>query len=70
MLCQNGATCSNTTTGYNCTCLPIHIGTHCERLKNCSEVACENGGTCTDVSTGGMTCQCVLGYTGQLCERT
>ena len=39
-------------------------------MKICTDGPCENGGNCKNVSTGGVTCLCVLGYIGHFCERT
>jgi len=37
------------------------------KVDHCANVTCLNGGTCLDLEVD-FTCQCELGYTGQLCE--
>ena len=34
----------------------------------CSNYTCENGGTCIDVVTGGVACECIVGFEGDACE--
>ena len=37
------------------------------KVDNCANVTCMNGGTCIDLGEN-FSCQCQLGYTGQMCE--
>jgi hypothetical protein len=66
--CQNGATCTNSATGYTCACAPGYTGTNCQTLiNNCAPNPCQNGGTCTN-GVNSFTCACVPGYTGTTCQ--
>ena len=35
----------------------------------CASFPCENEGTCLDLDTGGVDCQCPIGYEGDMCEK-
>ncbi len=37
-------------------------------LDPCSTDPCQNGGTCNDDNSGGFTCSCPSGYTGDTCS--
>ena len=77
-LCANGGTCIDKKNGhgYQCNCLPgftdIHCnyttpctGTHCN--DTCDIGPCQNGGACRTDGFN-VTCECILGYTGAVCE--
>jgi hypothetical protein len=66
--CQNGATCTNGTSGYTCACLPGWTGINCDvNIDDCAGHPCLNGGTCTD-GANAYTCACPAGYTGDHCQ--
>ena len=70
--CQHGGTCvesKNTSTGYECRCLPFHSGAHCDQKLSCASNPCLHGGTCTP-KTIGYSCACPPGHTGPNCELT
>lgn len=56
-----------------CICPAWHSGLTCsERIDPClSQTTCANNGTCLtnyDIKSFGYTCQCLPGFTGQMCE--
>lgn len=65
--CQNGGTCTVVAHGYECTCSPGFMGTHCELRSECEPNPCRNGGTCYDVGQG-YECTCAKGFRGENCE--
>ncbi|KAL9961552.1 hypothetical protein ACROYT_G030511 [Oculina patagonica] len=65
--CQNGGTCTVVAHGYECTCSPGFMGTHCELRSQCEPSPCKNGGTCYDVGQG-YECTCAKGFRGENCE--
>lgn len=65
--CENGATCTNTETGYSCECPPGFTGANCElEIDSCAAEPCVNG-FCTD-EVDGYACACAAGFTGDNCE--
>ena len=42
--------------------------TPCTGVSPCSAQPCLNGGTCSEEQSNGFSCQCALGWGGQLCE--
>ena len=40
---------------------------YCPDIDECLSDPCQNGATCNNIP-GGLTCQCVDGYTGPLCQ--
>lgn len=65
--CQNGGTCTVVSHGFECTCSPGFMGTHCELRSECEPNPCRNGGTCYDVGQG-YECTCARGFRGENCE--
>ncbi|KAI0225404.1 hypothetical protein LSAT2_023780 [Lamellibrachia satsuma] len=58
--CQNGATCTNTDSGYVCQCLVMFTGVLCEtEWKFCErDMPCQNGGTCINLPEDKYVCVC------------
>ncbi|XP_031552327.1 uncharacterized protein LOC116289522 isoform X2 [Actinia tenebrosa] len=66
--CRNGATCTDTDYGYNCTCPYEYTGRHCETgISPCNSNPCRNRGTCQG-GVGWYRCSCPYAYTGQQCQ--
>eukprot|EP00794_Sanderia_malayensis_P004747 gene4747-5371_t len=66
--CQNGGSCTSSSSGYTCSCQAGYTGVNCETLINhCNPNPCQNSGSCTS-SSSGYTCSCQAGYTGVTCE--
>ena len=57
--CQNFGTCTNTSTGFDCTCLDRFYGVRCESYDPCSTDPCLNTGLCSPVTNDTYNCQCV-----------
>ena len=70
MHAQNGATCTDGSSGYSCGCQNGYTGTHCETfMNNCGSNPCQNGGTCAEgTSTTKYSCSCPSGTGGVNCE--
>ena len=65
--CQFGSTCERNT--GDCICPFGYTGSVCETSLFCESSPCLMGGTCTDhPETGGFTCTCITGLTGDQCE--
>ncbi|KAM9316905.1 protein delta homolog 2 [Gastrophryne carolinensis] len=72
--CLNAGACTMDPEGeYTCNCPEPFHGKNCELKRGPCErhgFPCQNGGTCLD--DGGfadaLTCRCLAGYVGQLCE--
>uniref|UniRef100_A0A915CLH4 EGF-like domain-containing protein n=1 Tax=Ditylenchus dipsaci TaxID=166011 RepID=A0A915CLH4_9BILA len=75
--CQHGGTCSitmftndtidNHQTDYECQCLNIWMGKHCEDFNACSQKPCQNNATCWPTGHDQYECDCALGFTGPDC---
>ncbi|VDI70405.1 Notch, partial [Mytilus galloprovincialis] len=67
--CHNGATCQDTSTSYNCQCVPgWDPATDCATdLNECQVVPCLNGGSCNNLWNA-FTCDCTGRYEGTVCE--
>lgn len=76
--CQNGATCSESSTSaavgkgkYHCTCRGQWGGTACDDLHECNTAPCGAHGTCaehTGEGNRGFTCTCRSGWAGTTCD--
>ena len=66
--CQNNGTCIQTGTKFNCNCPVTHTGSRCESELLCTESTCLNGGRCIATQTGGIMCECGVGFSGENCE--
>ncbi|XP_052101277.1 collagen alpha-6(VI) chain-like isoform X2 [Mytilus californianus] len=68
--CHNGATCQDTSTSYNCQCVPgWDPATNCATDYNeCQSVPCLNGGSCNNLFND-FTCDCTGRYEGSVCEK-
>ncbi|XP_078678959.1 lactadherin-like [Branchiostoma floridae x Branchiostoma belcheri] len=69
VMCLNGGTCTDTPTGYSCSCAAGFTGLLCETedVDHCASSPCTNGGTCVDRSNG-FQCLCPPGYVGKQCQ--
>ncbi|MEO8704815.1 MAG: DNRLRE domain-containing protein [Kofleriaceae bacterium] len=66
--CEHGGSCSNTTSGFTCSCTPGYSGATCAtNIDDCAGNPCQNGGACTD-GVAGYTCGCAAGFSGAHCE--
>lgn len=67
--CKNGATCTDSDSGYKCECSTGFSGKDCGlQLSECSPNPCVNEGTCTETGDGGFQCSCPIGFTGSKCD--
>ena len=71
--CQSNATCIDGLNRFICLCPPWFSDETCSQSLNpcTSPTACANNGSCLmnyDVKPQGYTCQCLPGFTGQMCE--
>ncbi|VDI58399.1 Hypothetical predicted protein [Mytilus galloprovincialis] len=68
--CHNGATCEDTSTSYNCLCVPgWDPATDCATdFNECQVVPCLNGGSCNNLFND-FTCDCTGRYEGSVCEK-
>ena len=69
--CKNGATCTNTRTGYQCQCPSEFQGVNCDvRIDHCRATPCQNGGTCQLLPDNAVyQCRCPNGFGGKNCEK-
>ncbi|XP_078677903.1 uncharacterized protein LOC144914193 [Branchiostoma floridae x Branchiostoma belcheri] len=69
VMCLNGGTCTDTPTGYSCSCAAGFTGLQCETddVDHCASSPCTKGGTCVDRSNG-FQCLCPPGYVGTRCQ--
>jgi len=66
--CQNGASCENDTSGFECHCAPGYRGLTCEAsIEECADKPCLNGGACSE-GVAGYVCACAPGFVGTNCE--
>ncbi|VDH95681.1 Hypothetical predicted protein [Mytilus galloprovincialis] len=67
--CHNGATCQDTSSSYNCQCVPgWDPVTDCATdFNECQIVPCLNGGSCNNLFND-FTCDCTGRYEGSVCE--
>jgi hypothetical protein len=70
---MSNATCIDGLNSFICLCPPWYSGLTCsEQINPClSPTTCANNGTCLvnyDVKPYGYTCQCLPGFTGDMCE--
>lgn len=66
--CQNGATCLDMKTHYQCLCPAGFSGENCSiNQDDCQDNLCQNGGSCQD-GINEYSCQCLPGFTGKYCE--
>jgi len=66
--CQNGGTCRNDITDYNCICLSGTRGRDCSiNEADCSNKECLNGAECV-LGYGTSYCNCTNGYYGDNCQ--
>lgn len=65
LVCQNGATCTNSVGGFSCICVNGWTGPECSvNIDDCAGAACFNGATCID-RVGAFYCKCTPGKTGK-----
>ena len=67
-------TCTESDTGYACTCMDGFFGKNCDSSSRCRDMWCMNGGRCVDAVTSGRVCRCRrcscrAEYIGSRCER-
>lgn len=66
LVCQNGATCTNSVGGFSCICVNGWTGPECSvNIDDCAGAACFNGATCID-RVGAFYCKCTPGKTGKI----
>ena len=67
-LCANNGTCTESPSGYACTCAVGYTGTNCQTVINlCASYPCINGGTCFPL-VNGYQCYCPQNYGGKNCQ--
>lgn len=69
--CYNGGSCTLTSRGARCSCLPGYGGPQCQHrsTEGCSSKPCRNGGVCTEeTSYPYFSCQCSKDWAGKRCE--
>lgn len=60
--------CVDLVSGYRCFCRNGWAGPNCDiNVDECLSEPCQNQGTCLD-EIADVTCQCLPGFTGKLCE--
>ncbi|KAF8384286.1 hypothetical protein PRIPAC_73428, partial [Pristionchus pacificus] len=67
--CMNNGICTNTPSGFSCSCPPSFSGSQCELQLSCSSnpsatEACQNDGYCSEEGD----CICPRGWSGARCE--
>ena len=67
--CHNGATCTDGTFNYTCSCPPGFTDDNCStNIDDCSPSPCLNSGICTD-GVGDVTCNnCSSPWVGKFCQ--
>ena len=54
---------------WKCNCPSDYVGSSCEnRINPCNQIECLNGGTCIPISDHAISCSCIEGFQGDLCE--
>ena len=67
--CQNGGICRDQIAAYTCQCVDYFTGVNCENNTDpCLAVSCLNGAQCRPIDIDNFVCDCVAGFTGDLCE--
>lgn len=65
--CQNGGTCTKTSSGYSCQCTAGFTGNNCDKtITPCNPDPCQNNGIC-QINGNTYKCFCQSPYTGPTC---
>lgn len=66
--CQNGGTCTENSSSFNCSCPVGYQGHLCQDdIPECDTQPCLNNGTCIELP-GSFSCSCQPGYQGRTCQ--